>query len=288
MYMEKDNGRFLTKRNNFSQVSNTALRDDNLSLKAKGLYSLIQSYITIEGFILYKNTLRAKCKEGDSSFNSAWKELKQAGYLVQHKNRNEKGNWYYCYELLDYPGVENRGVENSPSGKLGVYNNTDNNNTDLNNTYINNNNIIQQDNDIEEVKQDIQQDTTTITTDNLVDKTVINNSKDFINYFCNKYYSVYSTKYIPNYSREGGMVKNKLLKQFNSDTLVAIIDTFIDNYSAKWAKKQYPYPTIGALCSWAANDCLSMINNSMNKNTKTVNNYAGKKNKEDSSNFLGV
>ena len=84
------------------------------------------------------------------------------------------------------------------------------------------------------------------------------------------------------------MVKNKLLKQFNSDTLVAIIDTFIDNYSAKWAKKQYPYPTIGALCSWAANDCLSMINNSMNKNTKTVNNYAGKKNIEEASNFLGV
>lgn len=287
--MEDNNGRFLTKKVNFSQVSNTALRDDRLSLKAKGLYSLIQSYITIENFVLYKNTLRGKCKEGDTSFNNTWKELKQHGYLVQHKNRNEKGNWFYTYELLDYPEVENRGVEKSPSGKVGVYNNTDNNNTDLNNTYINNNNIIQQDNDIEEVKQDIQQDTTTITTDNLVDKTVISNSKDFINYFCNKYYSVYSTKYIPNYSREGGMVKNKLLKQFNSDTLVAIIDTFIDNYSAKWAKKQYPYPTIGALCSWAANDCLSMINNSMNKNTKTVNNYAGKKNKEEESgNFLGV
>lgn len=158
--------------------------------------------------------------------------------------------------------------------------NTDN--KPINKTNINNS--LKQDKDI----QDIQQDTTTITTDNLVDKTVINNSKDFINYFCNKYYSVYSTKYIPNYSREGGMVKNKLLKQFNSDTLVAIIDTFIDNYSAKWAKKQYPYPTIGALCSWAANDCLSMINNSMNKNTKTVNNHSIKKNKEDSSNFLGV
>lgn len=286
--MEDNNGRFLTKKVNFSQVSNTALRDDRLSLKAKGLYSLIQSYITIENFVLYKNTLRGKCKEGDTSFNNTWKELKQHGYLVQHKNRNEKGNWFYTYELLDYPEVENRGVEKSPSGKVGVYNNTDSNNTDLNNTYINNNNIIQQDNDIEEVKQDIQQDTTTITTDNLVDKTVINNSKDFINYFCNKYYSVYSTKYIPNYSREGGMVKNKLLKQFNSDTLVAIIDTFIDNYSAKWAKKQYPYPTIGALCSWAANDCLSMINNSMNKNTKTVNNYAFKNNKEKDSNFLGV
>lgn len=285
--MEDNNGRFLTKKVNFSQVSNTALRDDRLSLKAKGLYSLIQSYITIENFVLYKNTLRGKCKEGDTSFNNTWKELKQHGYLVQHKNRNEKGNWFYTYELLDYPEVENRGVEKSPSGRVGVYNNTDSNNTDLNNTYINNNSL-QQDKYIEEDIQDIQQDTTTITTDNLVDKTVINNSKDFINYFCNKYYSVYSTKYIPNYSREGGMVKNKLLKQFNSDTLVAIIDTFIDNYSAKWARKQYPYPTIGALCSWAVNDCLSMINNSMNKNTKTVNNYALKKIKEDSSNFLGL
>lgn len=217
------------------------------------------------------------------------KKLEEKGALLTgnyNKIPYDRTKWYTLSDKLY--SIVNDGL--SQSTKLS--NEKSNNdqpipdiNTDkkpVNKTNINNS--LKQDKDI----QDIQQDTTTITTDNLVDKTVINNSKDFINYFCNKYYSVYSTKYIPNYSREGGMVKNKLLKQFNSDTLVAIIDTFIDNYSAKWAKKQYPYPTIGALCSWAANDCLSMINNSMNKNTKTVNNYAIKKNKEDSSNFLGV
>ena len=217
------------------------------------------------------------------------KKLEEKGALLTgnyNKIPYDRTKWYTLSDKLY--SIVNDGL--SQSAKL--TNEKSNNdrpipdiNTDkkpINKTNINNS--LKQDKDI----QDIQQDTTTITTDNLVDKTVINNSKDFINYFCNKYYSVYSTKYIPNYSREGGMVKNKLLKQFNSDTLVAIIDTFIDNYSAKWAKKQYPYPTIGALCSWAANDCLSMINNSMNKNTKTVNNYAFKKNNEDSSNFLGV
>lgn len=38
----------------FSQVSNVALRDSRLSLKAKGLYSLIESYITMENYVLYK------------------------------------------------------------------------------------------------------------------------------------------------------------------------------------------------------------------------------------------
>ena len=51
----RNSGTFRKKKIYFSQVSNEALRDENLSLKAKGLYALIQSYITIENFILYKD-----------------------------------------------------------------------------------------------------------------------------------------------------------------------------------------------------------------------------------------
>jgi hypothetical protein len=47
-----ENGSFRKKKTYFSQVSNEALRDNTLSLKAKGLYALIQSYITIENFTL--------------------------------------------------------------------------------------------------------------------------------------------------------------------------------------------------------------------------------------------
>ena len=103
------NGAFRKKRVYFSQVSNSALRDNSLSLKAKGLYALIQSYITIEDFTLYKTTLKKQCIEGEKAFESAWKELKDAGYLIQHrlqdKTKDEAGKvsntFYYEYELLD-------------------------------------------------------------------------------------------------------------------------------------------------------------------------------------------
>lgn len=139
--MEQNGGVFKKKKVKFAQVSNLALRDENLSLKAKGLYSMIQSYITIENFTLYKNTLIKQCKDKEGSFNTAWKELKDNGYLVQEKKRTSNGSFYYEYDLLDEPfttpqfsthGSSTPG--SSTPGKTGVYNNTDLNNTDLNNT----------------------------------------------------------------------------------------------------------------------------------------------------------
>ena len=139
-------GVFRKKKVYFSQVSNAALRDNGLSLKAKGLYALIQSYITIEGFTLYKNTLLKDCKESETAFESAWNELKDAGYLKQDKFRNAAGHFVYEYELLDEkdPKVakqnashhtpKTEGVDALGDGEHGVYNNTHIKNTDLNNT----------------------------------------------------------------------------------------------------------------------------------------------------------
>ena len=101
-----NNGTFRKRENPFAQVSNAALRDENLSLKAKGLYSLIQSYITIPDFTLYKWYLMKQCKEGERAFNSAWNELKQHGYLKQYRIPNaENGFFVYQYELLDKPDL---------------------------------------------------------------------------------------------------------------------------------------------------------------------------------------
>ena len=142
-----NSGKFRSKKTYFTQVSNNALREQNLSLKAKGLYALINSYLTIEGFTLYKSMLVKQSKDGKSSFESAWKELKEAGYLVQYKLKDENGKFYYEYELLDEPtsdlphtdfqGMEKQGTGKATSRKVGMYNNTESNNTDLNNTYIN-------------------------------------------------------------------------------------------------------------------------------------------------------
>jgi len=96
------NGKFKHKKNKFAQVSNVAIRDRNLSLRAKGLYSLIQSYITIEGFTLYKKMLNNQSIEGRDAFNKAWNELKDNGYLIVSESRYN-GTYCYEYELVDEP-----------------------------------------------------------------------------------------------------------------------------------------------------------------------------------------
>lgn len=167
-------GAFRKKKIKFAQVSNIALRDDKLSLKAKGLYALIQSYVTLEDFTLYKTTLKKQCVEKEKAFESTWAELKDAGYLIQYRFQDDQGKYYYEYDLLDEPNQElaleihskqNRkrhedkthnpkkeGMDKIESnhtpkkddmdkgcyGKGGVYNNTDSIYIDLNNTNINN------------------------------------------------------------------------------------------------------------------------------------------------------
>lgn len=101
-------GAFRKKKTSFAQVSNIALRDEKLSLKAKGLLSLIESYISLENFILYKQFLINKSTDGETSFRGAWKELKDNGYLIQHRLKdNETKQFYYEYEVCDNPYVEN-------------------------------------------------------------------------------------------------------------------------------------------------------------------------------------
>ena len=99
--MEECGGKFRHKKS-FSVVSNEILRNDTISLKAKGLYSLIQSYITLENFTLYKGFLLSKCKEGKKAFDSTWKELKESGYLVQYQMQDpETKQFCWEYELRD-------------------------------------------------------------------------------------------------------------------------------------------------------------------------------------------
>ena len=119
--MEEKSGRFRKKKINFSMVSNSIIRNKDISLKAKGLYALIQSYITMDNFTLYKSFLMSRCCEGERAFDSAWKELKESGYLKMYKIREGAKTFVYEYELLDVPdteqdghsvGVQNAGVEN--------------------------------------------------------------------------------------------------------------------------------------------------------------------------------
>lgn len=106
-------GAFRKKKTSFAQVSNSALRDETLSLKAKGLLALIESYLSLDNFTLYKQFLINKSSDGETAFRSAWKELKDKGYLIQYRLKNEETKqFYYEYEVCDNPYVEKPYVEN--------------------------------------------------------------------------------------------------------------------------------------------------------------------------------
>lgn len=65
-------GYFKKKEVPFTQISNEALRDSSLSLRAKGLYGMIQSYILIPDFTLYKWYLKNESGLGDTAFQTVW------------------------------------------------------------------------------------------------------------------------------------------------------------------------------------------------------------------------
>ena len=103
----KRSGAFRPKRINFAQVSNIPLWQKELSWGAKGLYSTIQSLITIPNYILYKTSLMTMGPSGKKAFDRIWKELKEKGYLIQYRLQDPKTKaFYYEYELLDEPNVE--------------------------------------------------------------------------------------------------------------------------------------------------------------------------------------
>jgi len=106
---DKRSGKIRKKRTYYAQVSNVALRDETMSLKAKGLLALIESYLSLDNFILYRDFLISKSLDGETAFRGAWKELKEHGYLIQYKLKdNDTRQFYYEYEICDNPQVENQ------------------------------------------------------------------------------------------------------------------------------------------------------------------------------------
>lgn len=111
---DKRSGKIRKKRTYYAQVSNVALRDETMSLKAKGLLALIESYLSLDNFILYRDFLMSKSLDGETSFRGAWKELKEHGYLIQYKLKDEETKqFYYEYEICDNPQVENQHLANN-------------------------------------------------------------------------------------------------------------------------------------------------------------------------------
>lgn len=77
------------------------LRDNNLSLKAKGLYCILYNHIATKGEMFKKEDIRKEyLKEGKDSFNNTINELKDKGYLTTIRHHAEGGRGFkYSYIL---------------------------------------------------------------------------------------------------------------------------------------------------------------------------------------------
>ena len=106
----------IERTRDYTVMSNHHLRNANLSLKAKGLLSMMLSLP--EDWNYTTRGLAKICKEGVDAIGVALRELEAAGYIVRHKLRDRQGRIsdteYVIYEQpqLRKPDTDSPDTEN--------------------------------------------------------------------------------------------------------------------------------------------------------------------------------
>lgn len=101
----------VNKTNDYTVVSNTHLRDKNLSLKAKGLLTVLLSLP--DNWDYSVNGLVAISKEGKDGITSAIKELENNCYLKRTQIKDENGKFKgHNYDVYEKPFAENPSTVN--------------------------------------------------------------------------------------------------------------------------------------------------------------------------------
>lgn len=94
----------INKSQDYTVMSNYHLKDKRLSLKAKGLLSVMLSLP--QGWDYSIAGLVSICAEGQTAIENALKELKQFGYLVVDKinpDKTDTGKYQYEYNIYEMP-----------------------------------------------------------------------------------------------------------------------------------------------------------------------------------------
>ena len=94
------------KTKDYTVMANHHLRNIALSLKAKGLLSLMLSLP--ENWDYTTKGLSCICKDGIDSINATVKELEEQGYVIRKRLRNDKGQLTTTeYTILEQPQIPN-------------------------------------------------------------------------------------------------------------------------------------------------------------------------------------
>lgn len=119
------------KTNNFTVMSNTHFKEKGMSLKSKGLLSLMLSLpddwnYSISGLVRLS-------KDGKDSVMTALAELEEFGYLTRHRTTDSKGKFSGVeYNIFEQPQRENPSAENPNSAKQHAENTNAENPSQLN------------------------------------------------------------------------------------------------------------------------------------------------------------
>lgn len=128
------------KNANYTVMSNHHFKERGMSLKAKGLLSLMLSLpddwnYSISGLVKLS-------KDGKDSVMSALAELEEFGYLIRHRKTNNKGQFSGVeYNIYEEPQKENPVAENQHSDNQKAEKSNAEKQPQLNTNKLNTNNI---------------------------------------------------------------------------------------------------------------------------------------------------
>ena len=105
------------KNRNYTVIHNEFLRNKELSLKSKGLLSLILSLPDDWQYSI--NGLVSICKENITAVRNSLKELESHGYVVIEKTKNERGHFIYNYTIYETP-VDSPPIEKPTLDDVGM------------------------------------------------------------------------------------------------------------------------------------------------------------------------
>lgn len=109
------------KNGEFTVMSNYHLKDKDMSLKAKGLLSIMLSLPSDWDYSVAG--LQTRSKDGKDGTTSALIELEKLGYLIRKKAIDEKGRFAgYDYHIYEKPQTDKPLTENPPTEKPPQYN----------------------------------------------------------------------------------------------------------------------------------------------------------------------
>lgn len=125
------------KNTDYTTINNKFLKRKDLSWKAKGILSYLLSLP--DDWELHFNKLKKNATDGKTSTRSGLDELKDNGYLVYTKTRNEEGKFVHNYDIYEIPqdispDTEKQDMDNRDTEKRDLLLSTNKQNTNKQNT----------------------------------------------------------------------------------------------------------------------------------------------------------